>query len=184
MLPGPPSTKCLRKRWNSSGHQETWKKRVDERKGSRIQATRKESQIDEDALISSDKSRQWALVELGYICEIKVLHIPTPSFFTAQKASHILGCVKSVASRSREVILPLYSPLLRPHLEYCVQLWSPQHKDTDLLERVQRRATKMVRGLEHLSYEERIGVVQPGEEKTSGRPYSSLPVPEGGLQET
>ena len=86
------------------------------------------------------------------------LNVSHHSGLAALKANSVMDCIRrGVASRERKMIVPHYSALVRPPLEYCVQAWDPQNrKDVELLEWVQRRATKMIRGLEHLSYEERL----------------------------
>ena len=101
---------------------------------------------------------------------------------SAQKACSIK---RVVASQGREVIVPLYSALVRPHLDDCIQVLGLQHKkDVELLGQVQRRARRMIRGLAHLSCKEYLGELGLFSlEKALGTPYSSFQFPKGDLHE-
>ena len=78
------------------------------------------------------------------------------------RANRVLGFItRSVKSRSAEVILKLYLALVRPHLDYAVQFWSPYYRmDIVLLEKVQRRMTKMIQGMRNFSYERRLKLLK------------------------
>jgi len=59
--------------------------------------------------------------------------------------------------RHPDIMLRLYKSLVRPHLEYCTAAWSPHYcKDKELIERVQRRFTRMIPDLEDLPYEQTL----------------------------
>ena len=89
------------------------------------------------------------------------------------KANRMLGLIRiGFACLNKEMFMNLYPVLIRPLLEYCVQVWSPHKQgDIDLLEAVQRRATRLVPELKNLSYEKRLsalGLTTLEERRTRG----------------
>ena len=78
----------------------------------------------------------------------------------AAKGNQIRGLImRNIVYKEKRITIPLYKTIVRPHLEYCTQAWMPYRKmDIDILERVQRRATKIIPKLRDISYEMRLRV--------------------------
>ena len=76
----------------------------------------------------------------------------------ASKGNQVLGMIRrNITYKEKSLIIPLYKAIVRPHLEYCIQAWNPhRRKDVDMLEKIQRRATKLIPELRDLTYEERL----------------------------
>ena len=128
-----------KKKWKIS---QTLVKRVSWTSSTWSQMTWKETDLENCAGEKKTRGVGWCSAE------------PEPKVCSgSQKGQWHLSCFirNNAVSRSREEIVTLYSALLRPHLEYCVQFWEPHYKkDTEALEQVKRRVTKLVRSLEQM----------------------------------
>ena len=76
----------------------------------------------------------------------------------ASKGNQVLGMIRrNITYKEKSFIVPLYKAIVRPHIVYCIQAWNPHlRKDIDMLEKIQRRATKLIPELIDFRYEERL----------------------------
>ena len=85
------------------------------------------------------------------------MKVPKQCGIAASKINQIIRLIRRTSMYKKQLIVPLYKAIVRPHLEYCIQAWRPyRKKDIDKLERIKRRATKMISELRDLSYESRL----------------------------
>jgi len=78
--------------------------------------------------------------------------------YVFNKATRVLGMIKmTIRFRDTRVMQSLYKTLVRPHVEYCISAWDPHYiKDKELIEKVQKKFTKMINNMEGKTYEERL----------------------------
>jgi hypothetical protein len=97
--------------------------------------------------------------DLGVIFN-KDFKVASQCIKAANKGNQILGLInRTIVCKQKKVILNLYKSLVRPHIEYCIQAWRPHLvKDIEVLERVQRRATRMINECKGRTYEERLRI--------------------------
>ena len=76
----------------------------------------------------------------------------------ASKSNQILGMIRrNITYTVKGFVVPLYKAIVRHNLEYCIHAWRPYlRKDIDMLEKIQRRTTKLITGLRDLSYVDRL----------------------------
>ena len=77
---------------------------------------------------------------------------------SCKSANRVLGFIaRNFRYKNKELILPLYKSLVRPHLEHAVQIWFPNlRRDIDKIEKIHRRETKMNPEIRNHSYHQRI----------------------------
>jgi hypothetical protein len=103
-------------------------------------------------LVDSNEEKDLGVI----ICQD--LKVSQQCHIAAKKANQILGLIyRTIASRNSDIIIRLYKSLVRPHLDYCIQAWRPYlKKDMDVMEKVQRRVTRMIEGFKGLEYGVRL----------------------------
>ena len=112
----------------------------------------------DDKVLGAQKSER----DLGVIMQSD-LRVDKQCSKAANEANKKLGTInRNFKCKAKKVILQLYKSIVMPQLDYCVQAWRPHYReDIDKLEKVQRRATRMVEGLGGggYSYEGRLRIL-------------------------